>query len=234
VPSAAITDDGCLVTCFAGCPRTELKAALDALGFIDDDSQTQIIVRDDDTAKRIQKAQEDWAFSGKLIRPIDVEFVEWYLHDYRGITLPIPHVLRRATLTAIIVCVQRLDGAVTAVHIKSIDGRRLTRGWMGTGAVQLFPPRNGELGLAEGVESAMSATQLFGVPCWATLGAGRLAAIDLPRGLHRVHLFPDNDDAGRAAAARAQRHYSNQRLPVRTWWPPEGLDWNDVLKGSQP
>src|SRR5262249_11995028 len=92
-PSASIRDDG-LVTCFAGCSRADVSTALDALGFTDDDRITTVAWTDD-SEKRIRKAQEDWAWSEKLTRPEDVEFVEWYLRS-RGITLPIPAVLRRA------------------------------------------------------------------------------------------------------------------------------------------
>jgi hypothetical protein len=218
------------VTCFAGCARADVLAALDALGFADDSSITTVTWADD-CEKRIRKAQEDWAWSEKLTRSVDVEFVEWYLRS-RGITLPVPAVLRRAGLGAYIVCVQRLDGVVTAIQIKSLGHTPITRGWLGRGAVQLAPPCDGELGLAEGVESALSATQLHGIPCWATLGARRLDAIDLPSCVRRVHLFPDNDEAGRAAVERAKRRYTNRLLPVRTWWPPENQDWNDVLKGK--
>jgi hypothetical protein len=207
-------------------------AALDALGFTDNDGPTTI-VRSEDYGQRIRKAQADWAFAvEKLSRKIDIEFVEEYLRS-RGITLPVPAVLRHVPIGRIIACVQQIDGVVTAIQIKGIGGKRITRGWLGGGAVQLAPPCDGELGLAEGVESALSATQLHGAPCWATLGAGRLDAIDLPSGICRVNIFPDNDEAGRAAAERAKRRYTNQLLPVRTWWPPDGQDWNDVLKGKQ-
>jgi hypothetical protein len=77
---------------------------------------------------------------------------------------------------------------VTAIQVKSLGLQPFTRGWLGRGAVQLNPPCDGELGLAEGVESALSATQLHGIPCWATLGAPRLSAIDLPSCVRRVHL----------------------------------------------
>jgi putative DNA primase/helicase len=229
VASASIRNDG-LITCFAGCARSEVLAALDALGFTDDYDGP--ITRQEDYAKRIRVAQAQWAFAVEhLSRRIDAEFVEEYLRS-RGIILPVPAVLRRVPLSWFIVCVQQLDGVVTAIQIKGLNGKRITRGWLGGGAVQLAPPCDGELGLAEGIESALSASQLTGVPCWATLGAQRLDAINLPSGIRRVHLFPDNDNAGRTAAERAKLRYSNQLLPVRTWWPPDGQDWNDVLQGK--
>jgi hypothetical protein len=86
----------------------------------------------------------------------------------------------------IIACVQQRDGVVTAIQLKNLGGKRITRGWLGGGDVQLAPPCDGELELAEGVESALYATEIFGVPCWATLGARRLDAIDLPSCVRRV------------------------------------------------
>jgi putative DNA primase/helicase len=238
VPSASIRNDG-LVTCFAGCPRSEVMAALDALGFTDNDG-SKTTLRSEDYEKRIRQAQAKWNNAedmAVIFREVDIsqgnngEFIERYLR-HRGITLPVPAVLRQWNLGEIIACVQQLNGTVTAVQIKGIGRKGITHGWMGGGAVQLAPPCDGELGLAEGVESALSATQLHGVPCWATLGANRLDAIDLPSGIRRLHLFADNDEAGRAAVERAKRHYTNRLLPVRTWWPPDGQDWNDVLKGK--
>jgi hypothetical protein len=217
------------VTCFAGCPRAEVTAALDALGFTDDKRATTI--RPDDYEKRIQAAQAEWDDAG-LIPPHGS--VEWYLR-HRGITLPVPAVLRRWR-NGFMAAVQQLDGVVTAIQTKSLARKPTTRGWLGSGAVQLAPPCNGELGLAEGVENALSATQLFNLPCWATLGAHRLGAINLPSCVRRVHLFVDNDDGGvsHRSIERAKLRYSNQLLHVRTHWPPDGQDWNDVLKGKQP
>jgi putative DNA primase/helicase len=238
VPSASIRADG-LITCFAGCPRADVLAALDALGFTDNGKTG--IYQVDNIEARISTAQRKWEdpgvppwFSNADRAEMEARSrasVEWYLR-HRGITLPVPAVLRRWR-NGFMAAVQQLDGVVTAIQTKSLGRKGITHGWLGSGAVQLAPPCDGELGLAEGVENALSATQFHGVPCWATLGARRLDAIDLPSGVRRVHLFPDNDEAGRAAAERAKRRYTNQLLPVRTWWPPDGLDWNDVLKGKQ-
>jgi putative DNA primase/helicase len=239
VCSAAIRDDG-VITCFAGCARAEVMTALDALGFTDDGRAST--VQPENNEARIRAAQREWEDAGappwfpdKDRAEYDARWradVEHYLR-HRGITLGVPAVLRRWR-NGFIAAVQGLDGVVTAVHLKSLGHKGITHGWMGGGAVQLAPPCDGELGLSEGVENALSATQLHGVPCWATLGARRLDAIDLPSCVRRLHLFADNDKAGRAAAERAQRRYTNQLLPVRTWWPPDGRDWNDVLKGERP
>ena len=238
VASAAIRDSDGLVTCFAGCPRAEVMAALDTLGFTDNSKAAPQVA--DNYEVRIRSAQREWEdagapswFSSEDRAQVEARSraqVEAYLQR-RFISLPPPWSLRKWGMNGFIAAIQQLDGRVTAVHTKSVGRKGVIRGWLGSGAVQLAPPCDGELGLAEGIESAMSATQLHDLPCWATLGARRLDAIDLPSCVRRVHLFADNDEAGRAAVERAKRRYTNQLLPVRTWWPPEGQDWNDVLKG---
>ncbi|MFX5964691.1 toprim domain-containing protein, partial [Acinetobacter baumannii] len=78
---------------------------------------------------------------------------------------------------------------------------------LGTGAVRLAFPRGGRLGLAEGIETALSAIELFGVPCWATLGNERFGLVTIPESVRELHLFVDNDAGGRIAEARARVAY---------------------------
>ena len=80
------------------------------------------------------------------------------------------------------------------------------------------------------VFDALSATQLTGVPCWSVCGATQLHQIELPEDVTSVlHLFPDNDDAGRKAVERAKQSYGY--LPIQIAWPPDDCkDWNDFLR----
>src|ERR1700760_2034451 len=43
------------------------------------------------------------------------------------------------------------------------------------GAAIRLAPAGDALGIAEGIETALSASALFGVPCWAAVNAGMLA-----------------------------------------------------------
>jgi hypothetical protein len=83
-----------------------------------------------------------------------------------------------------------------------------------------------QLGLAEGVESALSAYELFGVPCWATLGSDRFGQISLPASVEELVLFLDRDSGGRRAEALAREAYAHLRIKVPR---RRGADWNDVL-----
>ncbi|MCG7349828.1 toprim domain-containing protein [Sphingomonas sp. MJ1 (PH-R8)] len=130
------------------------------------------------------------------------------------------------------------ETGLVAVHrtFLSPDGRTLSLrqparaalGPLGTGLVRLHPVSD-RLGLAEGIETALSATQLFGVPCWATLGAERFKRIALPASVAEIVLFLDHDAAGHQAEAMARERFADRRIEAR--YPAEaGADWNDVLR----
>jgi hypothetical protein len=85
------------------------------------------------------------------------------------------------------------------------------------------------IGLAEGIETALSASALFGLPCWASLGTERFASIELPAGVEELTLFLDNDEGGRRAEALAREAFAH--LVIEACYPREqGFDWNDVLR----
>lgn len=63
------------------------------------------------------------------------------------------------------------------------------------GAVRLMTPRNGEIGIAEGLETSYAAYMLFGVPMWYCLNRVLVSQFVVPEGLgiHTVHIFADFD-----------------------------------------
>ncbi|MDK2768410.1 MAG: toprim domain-containing protein [Sphingomonas sp.] len=107
---------------------------------------------------------------------------------------------------------------------------KLALGRPRAGAVKLA--RAGSvLGLAEGVETALSAMQLLGIPVWATLGGERLPHIRIPALVHRLVLLPDADRSGRIAERLSRSAYAGLAIEIQTVWPWSGLkDWNDVLR----
>lgn len=97
------------------------------------------------------------------------------------------------------------------------------------GAVQLFPA-GPVLGLAEGIETAISAAMLLDIPVWAALGSERLHRITVPAAVRRLILLPDNDRAGHLAVARARAAYAEHPFALDLLWPSARQnDWNDVL-----
>ena len=142
-------------------------------------------------------------------------------------------------LPALIAAV-RNDEGILAVHRTFLDLRtaklagfdrpKRALGSLGAGAVRLAMPRGGRLGLAEGTESALSAQQLFGVPCWASLGNERFGLVTIPESVRELHLFVDADAGGALAEARARESYAHEGRRIVTRRPTiDGQDWNDVL-----
>ncbi|MBT0667407.1 toprim domain-containing protein [Novosphingobium profundi] len=109
---------------------------------------------------------------------------------------------------------------------------RMMLGRPGRAAV-LLAPAEGILGLAEGIETALSAMILFGMPVWATLGAERFHQIGIPSRIRHITLFPDNDRAGEMAVARALVAYADPGRVIAIKFPPARFkDWNDVLRAG--
>ena len=79
---------------------------------------------------------------------------------------------------------------------------RKMMGAMPSGAAVRLAPYTDVLGIAEGIETALSATALFGVPTWAALTAGLLQKWTPPKDVRTIYVFGDNDSqhTGQAAA----------------------------------
>lgn len=99
------------------------------------------------------------------------------------------------------------------------------------GAIRLYP--EGEtLGVAEGIETALAAAQLFSVPTWATVSAGGLESFEPPKSVKRLIVFSDNDEnfVGQSAAYSLAKRMSLAGLSVEVRLPEViGSDWADEI-----
>lgn len=101
---------------------------------------------------------------------------------------------------------------------------------MAGGAVRLMDP-TGVLGIAEGIETALSASQLFNIPVWATLSNTLLERWVPPEKIRKIVVFGDNDHnfCGQGSAYKlANRLYNDDRIVDVCI--PDLNDWNDMLK----
>lgn len=114
--------------------------------------------------------------------------------------------------------------------------RRMMPGTIAKGAAVRLCPSGASLGIAEGIETALSASALFELPCWAALNAEMLKVWQPPQGVMRVTIFCDNDAnfTGQAAAYALARRLTvdgiiaDIKIPERV-----GQDWNDVYAESR-
>jgi putative DNA primase/helicase len=91
------------------------------------------------------------------------------------------------------------------------------------------------LGVAEGIETALSAYQLFDVPTWAALSANGMASFLWPEVVRRLVIFADNDESftGHKAAYTLACRAKAKGLAVEVRM-PEAKDWNEVLRTKAP
>ncbi|PKP66623.1 MAG: virulence protein [Alphaproteobacteria bacterium HGW-Alphaproteobacteria-7] len=131
-----------------------------------------------------------------------------------------------------------LDEGPIAIHRTFLSGDAKAKfdkpkralGALGEAAARLFAPASGKLGLAEGIESAMSAYALTGIPVWATLGNERFGIVSVPESVTELHLFVDHDAGGELASSRGLAAYSGDRRTIQVCKPSSpDTDWNDEL-----
>jgi putative DNA primase/helicase len=128
--------------------------------------------------------------------------------------------------------------AIHRTYLSTVGGKadvgspRKMLGTMPSGAAVRLAPAGDVLGIAEGIETALSASILFNVPCWSALNAGLLEAWTPPAGVSTVFVFGDNDASftGQAAAYKLAQRLMAKKIDAIVEIPPvTGQDWNDVL-----
>ncbi len=111
--------------------------------------------------------------------------------------------------------------------------RKMMPGELTDGAcVMLSEYTGGSLGIAEGIETAMSASVLFEMPVWAAINTSMLKKWSPPEGCKEVVIFADNDKlfSGQSAAYQLANKLAIKEISVIVRIPESvGEDWNDVL-----
>ncbi len=112
--------------------------------------------------------------------------------------------------------------------------RKLMPGRVAKGGAVRLAPFSDKLGIAEGIETAMSASIIHDVPVWAALNEVLLRAWEPPKEVKYVVVFGDNDEnfVGQASAYDlAKRLATTKKISVEVRLPKlVGHDWNDALR----
>lgn len=187
----------------------------------------------------------------------------------RGLEGPFPMCLRyhpgchvsdhpsKKVLPAMLALVTGPDGKLVNVHRTYLENGQKAR-WIAPGdnketssrkmmpgdippgsAIRLGEPRDGRLGVAEGIETALAVTQRFGMTCWSVANATLLKKFLPPEELRELHVFGDNDRnyTGQAAAYHVAHRASLMRggpKVVAVHIPQKiGTDWADGLQKAK-
>ena len=188
-----------------------------------------------------QRALDIW----RDTRPATGTIVEAYL-AYRGIHLvpppctirfhPALYYDRNLSYPAMVAGVRNADGRVVAIHrtwiITNGNGVlhkvRKMLGPVAGAAVRLGD--GPDIVVAEGIETALSAVELFGWPSCAALSANGIRMLKLSPYVRRIVIAADGDDDGRNVSREAAHRWRGEGRLVRVLESPDGKDLNDRLR----
>ena len=145
------------------------------------------------------------------------------------------------TYPAMLATVTAPDGRAVSLHRTYIQEARkapvtspkkLMQGLPLPGAAIRLTAVSEVLGIAEGIETALAASELFELPVWSCISAQGIESFEPPAGVREVIVFADNDAnfAGQAAAYRAAHRLKLKGFEVEVVVPEIIGDWLDVLR----
>lgn len=238
-----------LFHCFAGCDQQSVLAALASEGFEAPALFSGSAITNEPESTSTRKPSAAALRIWRDAQPLRASPAKAYLES-RGILAASPALRfhprtplgpqgRTSFLPAMIAAVS-LDEGPIAIHRTflsteasgkaAFEKPKRALGALGEAAVRLFAPASGKLGLAEGVESAMSSYALTGIPAWATLGNERFGLVSVPESVTELHLFVDHDIGGELAASRGLAAYARDGRTIHVRKPSSrDTDWNDEL-----
>ncbi|WP_241554636.1 toprim domain-containing protein [Erythrobacter sp. LQ02-29] len=238
-----------LFHCFAGCDQQSVLAALAREGFEAPALFSGSAITNEPESTSTRKPSAVALRIWRDAQPLRASPAKAYLES-RGILAASPALRfhprtplgpkgRTRFLPAMIAAVSLDEGSI-AIHRTFLSSEASTKagfdkpkralGALGEAAVRLFAPASGKLGLAEGIESAMSAYALTGIPVWATLGNERFGLVSVPESVTELHLFVDHDAGGELAASRGLAAYARDGRTIHVRKPhSRDTDWNDEL-----
>ena len=201
-------------------------------------------------AERIERLRRVWAESKPLQ---DGDEAMRYLAG-RGLSLAtIPDCLRLhpalpyfdgqqvvGKFPALVARVVAPDGSGATLHRTFLqDGKKapvpspkkLMPGKPIAGAAIRLAPAGEWLGIAEGIETALAASQMFNCPVWSCISAAGIESFEPPDEVRALTIFSDHDAnfTGQSAAYAVAHRLAVRGVACEVAVPPNVGDWLDVL-----
>jgi putative DNA primase/helicase len=260
-PSLSISagkDGKVLVRCHAGCDQRDLIEALRERGLWPTTGRALSITRhrrrriaEDPDAEALRRSAAGLAI-WQASHAAQGTPVATYLRS-RGLDLPASPALRfhaglkhpsGGVWPAMVALVTHgATGSPIAVHRTflardgggkaPVDPAKVMLGPCRGGVVRLCEPGD-VLMVGEGIETCLAAMQASGRTAWAALSTSGLRSLDLPNPVRDVIVLADGDEPGEAAAQHCARRWQREGRRVRIARPPQGMDFNDLLKSRNP
>lgn len=239
-----------------GLPFAEARRLVMSLARLSDDNPPAVVPRpaDPDPPQPAQPTQRVRALLRESCLVEDCEPARAYLASRALWPLPSGHCLRAhpsvaywherqriGRYPALIAAVRDMCGDLVTVHVtyleqageklRAFEPRKLLSAMTGReGCAVPLMPHGDTLGIAEGIETALSAARLHELPVWAALNTSLLTKWEPPHTVSKVVVFADRDIAGLDAATKLmERLQERVRLVVKT---PQSKDWNDSLRAA--
>lgn len=208
-------------------------------------------IKPDMTDAQKRKAMNDLWQSSIDPRPDDPVFK--YLNKRCGIDI-IPFAIRyhpnvyhsetKSSLPCMVSKVTAYDNKPIAIHRTYLTAmgekqkfalpNKKLMGIMPEGSAIRLGAYTDKIGIAEGIETALTCTVCFGIPTWAAVNAPMMAKWLPPENVEKVYIFADNDRTftGQLSAFklawRLEREFPS-KYKIRVICPEAtGSDWNDL------
>ena len=156
------------------------------------------------------------------------------------------------TFPAVVAAVTSPTGELVSIHrtYLTADGRKAlvptvkklyaSAGPLMGASIKISAPKRRDdgalcIGISEGIETALAASTLFGVPVWSAVSAHGLANFEPPADVKNIYIFSDNDASyvGQDAAKKLAQRLTHQGHIVRVHTPAIVGDWNDELQALE-
>lgn len=234
-----------LFHCFAGCPNEEVLAAIRAENL---DAPRELAYVPGIGRDYRALALGVWRSSEPITRTLAARYLA-----SRAIDMALPPALRfvpsaqlgsgadKSHWPAMIAAAHDNAGFVSIqrTFLDPVTGGKATvgkakraLGKLGRAAIRLTPPAP-HLGLAEGIEDALSVAMLRSVPCWAAAGIERYCWVEFPPIVRSVTIFSQPGLPAKVAIERARANFVRQDIVLSVETPPGDGDWNDYLQARR-